>query len=242
MSDVPIKRKPGRPKKVVVPATETPTAAVVPIPEPRENTNPLVVEERLGGELMALHDDPGEEVELPDDDAPNALKVGETVHADVSEDAGVAAVFADAGGVGADRVAEASAVEGEVDAHEEVAAAGVPVDEDVRALSADQIRALDRDFDGRAGGSRPEASLSPLQVKAFTQDVVDAYEGQWEIKRVDAHNRVWTFRHEVVKNQDNMLVRVARGPSVAERLISTAFFSQGHAMVAIEEIDAETRR
>lgn len=109
-------------------------------------------------------------------------------------------------------------------------------------LSPQQVVALDRDFDGEAGGSRPHAKLTELQRDAFAQDVIDAYEGQLEIKRGDAFNRIWTFRHEIIKNMDHMLVEVRRGPTVAQRLISTAQFTKGHAMVAIEGVDEETAR
>ncbi len=109
-------------------------------------------------------------------------------------------------------------------------------------LSPQQVVALDRDFDGEAGGSRPVAKLTELQRDAFAQDVIDAYEGQLEIKRGDAFNRIWTFRHEIVKNMDHMLVEVRRGPTVAQRLISTAVFTKGQAMVAIEGVDEETAR
>lgn len=124
-------------------------------------------------------------------------------------------------------------------AHVEIAE---PEPEPEVVLTPQQVVALDRDFDGDAGGSRPVAKLTELQRDAFAQDVIDAYEGQLEVRRGDAFNRVWTFRHETVKNMDHMLIECRRGPTVAQRLISTSVFSKGQAMVAIEGVDEETAR
>lgn len=137
------------------------------------------------------------------------------------------------------------------DVHKEVPVAGsAEHDADVSEanlprLSPETERALDRDFDGQAGGSRPKASLTDLQRKAFARDAVDAYQGQWEIKRTDGFNRVWTFRHDIVKSQDHMLIRVDRGPTFAERLIPASAFaidSAERADAAIRDIDQVTER
>jgi len=128
------------------------------------------------------------------------------------------------------------------DAVEEIVADGLSVDEADAGLSPAQVRALDRDFDGDAGGSRPQASLTELQVTATIQDAIDAYEGQWEIKRTDGFNRTWTLRHEIMKNHDFMLIRVQRGPSVGERLIPSSMFNGVAAEAAIREVDRETMR
>lgn len=109
-------------------------------------------------------------------------------------------------------------------------------------MSAPQRAALDRDYDGQAGGSRPKASLTDLQRQAFVQDAEDAYQQQVEIKRTDGFNRVWTFRHVIVDNRDTMQLRVDRGPVFAERLVSCAFYTVEIAEASIREIDRETAR
>ena len=171
----------------------------------------------------------------PDEDT-NPIEVSDATFVEVEgvpvvhepDDAGedVAGLFRDSG------VADRSAVvEG-----------GVVGERSAPPLTPQQTVALDRDYDGNAGGSRPAAKLTDHQRAAFMRDVVDAYEGQVEIKRTDAFNRVWTFRHEIVKNMDHMLVEARRGPTVAQRLISTAVFSQGRALSAVEDVDGETAR
>lgn len=126
------------------------------------------------------------------------------------------------------------------DVYEEVVAAELRSDEADASLSAAQVVALDRDFDGQAGGSRPKASLTELQVSATVADAIDAYEGQWEIKRTDGFNRTWTLRHEIVKNHDFMLIRVQRGPTIGERLIPSSAFGGVAAEEAVRAIDLET--
>ncbi len=173
MTNEPKKR--GRPRKQIIAPLdgETPATVVKPMPEPEENTNPVVVEEvDQAGEVIAGYADTGEAVEL----------------------------------------------------------------------SPAQIVALDRDYDGDPGGSRPKASLTDLQRNAYIQDAEDAYQQQVEVKRTDGFNRVWTFRHVIVDNKDHMQLRVDRGPMYAERLISTAFYDPQAAESCIREIDAETER
>lgn len=109
-------------------------------------------------------------------------------------------------------------------------------------LSPPQVAALDRDHDGRAGGSWPVASLTENQVEQYTQALFEAYEGQVEIKNIDGFNRVWTFRHEIVKNHDHMMVRVERGPKVASRLFSSAVLRREDVKGAIVSLSEELAR
>lgn len=208
MTDV-VKRKPGRPRKVVVETIdgETPTTVVKPAPEPQENTNPITVEQTdsVTGEVIATWEDPGEEVELPEE---------------------------------YDEVYDPHS--GEFKKHRKGAL--FPIDIASSELSARQKAILDRDYDGEPGGSRPRASLTDLQRKAFIQDAEDAYQQQVEVKRTDGFNRVWTFRHTIVDNRDAMQLRVDRGPTYAERLVSCAFYTVEIAEASIREIDEETAR
>lgn len=105
-----------------------------------------------------------------------------------------------------------------------------------------RLLVLDHDHDGHPGGSLPRARLTDLQVAAYTRDVMDAYMGQHEVKRADGWNRVWTMRHEIVRNHDMMLVRCARGPMVAERLIPASQMSNERAEEAVRAVDGETER
>ena len=212
MVDV-VKRKPGRPLKAEVIASEgeTPATVVKPIADPEHDPNPVV---DMGAVTMFVQTEPQEfqtsEIQDPASFAlsPAALEA-----------------------------AKNPVIIPDIGAHIET-----PEPEPEVVMSPQQVVALDHDFDGEAGGSRPHAKLTELQRDAFAQDVIDAYEGQLEIKRGDAFNRIWTFRHEIVKNMDHMLVEVRRGPTVAQRLISTAVFTKGQAMVAIEGADEETAR
>lgn len=208
MSDVGPKKR-GRPRKVVVAALdgETPATVVKPAPEPGEDTNPVVVEQTdsVTGEVIATYDDPGEEVELPEE---------------------------------YDEVYDPSS--GEFKKHRKGSL--FPIDLASSELSARQKAILDRDYDGNPGGSRPKASLTDLQRRAYQQDAEDAYQQQVEIKRTDGFNRVWTFRHAIVDNRDTMQLRVDRGPVFAERLISTAFYGPEVAEASIRDIDQETER
>jgi hypothetical protein len=178
----------------------------------------------------------------------NEVESGADGDADDGDAESVAVVFGDAVGLDSDGVAEADPLSPrEIEEAKNVPAlpdigASLQKPEPVPVLTPKQVVALDLDFDGEAGGSRPVAGLSELQRDAFAHDAIDAYEGQIEVKRVDGFNRVWTFRHEIVKSQDHMLVECRRGPTVAQRLISSALFTKGQAMVAIESADAETSR
>lgn len=118
----------------------------------------------------------------------------------------------------------------------------VGADEAPRQLSPSQVKALDHDFNGQAGGSRPIASLGDRQREAYVLDAMAAYEGQENIRRGDGFNRIWSFRHEVVDNKDHMLIRCDRGPIYSERLISTVWFTAEVAEAAIIECDEETSR
>lgn len=208
------KRKPGRPRKVQIIQSDTEVAATVvkPVPDPEHDPNPITVEEvdPVTEEVIAVYADPGDLVELPDEQIPETPSQIEAAKNLVSIPEGVGVEIAD--------------VQDRVEAE----------------LSPAQIVALDRDYDGEAGGSRPHAKLTELQRHAYAMDCSEAYEGQFEVKRTDAFNRVWTFRHEIVKSQDHMLVECRRGPTVSRVLISSAVFSQGRALVAIEQADAET--
>lgn len=117
------------------------------------------------------------------------------------------------------------------------AGSGVP-----KELSDRQIAALDRDYDGEAGGSWPVAELSELQTQAYAQNAIDAHEGQFEVKVTDAFNRIWSFRHEVVKNHLNVMVECKRGPKVARVFCPTSTINLFKAEEMIRECDAETRR
>jgi hypothetical protein len=178
----------------------------------------------------------------------NEVESGADGDADDGDAESVAVVFGDAVGPDSGGVVEADPLSPrEIEEAKNVPAlpdigASLQRPEPVPVLTPKQVVALDLDFDGEAGGSRPVASLSELQRDAFAHDAIDAYEGQIEVKRVDGFNRVWTFRHEIVKSQDHMLVECRRGPTVAQRLISSALFTKGQAMVAIEGADAETAR
>ena len=230
MVDV-VKRKPGRPRKAEVVLSEGETLATVvkPVVDPEHDPNPVA--------------------EVPVDPF-NAVESGSGGDARNGEQMGLASVFGDAGGPDSGGVVEVVALSpAEVEAAKNPvvipdigAHIETPEPEPEVVMSPQQVVALDHDFDGEAGGSRPHAKLTELQRDAFAQDVIDAYEGQLEIKRGDAFNRIWTFRHEIVKNMDHMLVEVRRGPTVAQRLISTAVFTKGQAMVAIEGADEETAR
>lgn len=250
---VEVKRKPGRPRKVEVKPTEgeTPATVVKPVPDPESDPNPVVEVERVHhvtGEVLEVYQDEGFEVELPNEPI-NAVESGQGGNADAGEASGLAGVFGGAGGTDSGGLAEAISLSpAEVEAAKNVyvipddVTIEKPVEPGPVVLSPQQVVALDRDFDGEAGGSRPVASLTELQRDAFSQDVIDAYEGQFEVKRTDAFNRVWSFRHEIVKNMDHMLIEARRGQTVSQQLISTALFSKGQAMVAIETADAETSR
>lgn len=232
MVDV-VKRKPGRPRKAEVVLSEGETLATVvkPVVDPEHDPNPVA--------------------EVPVDPI-NAVESGSGGDADDGDAEGLASIFGPSGGPDSGGVVEVVALSpAEIEAaknppvfpdngaHVEVAE---PEPEPEVVLTPQQVVALDHDFDGEAGGSRPIAKLTELQRDAFAQDVIDAYEGQLEVRRGDAFNRIWTFRHEIVKNMDHMLVEVRRGPTVAQRLISTSVFSKGRAMVAVEEADTETAR
>jgi len=181
-------------------------------------------------------------------DPVNEVQSGASGDADDGDAEGLAVVFGDAVGPDSEGVAEAEPLSSrEIEEAKNLTVfpdngASLQKPEPAVVLTPKQVVALDHDFDGEAGGSRPVASLSELQRDAFSHDAADAYEGQIEVKRVDGFNRVWTFRHEIVKSQDHMLVECRRGPTVAQRLISSALFTKGQAMVAIESADAETSR
>lgn len=223
---VDMKRKPGRPRKerpveVVQAEAETPATVVRPEPDPEHVQNKVVEEtDPISGRVIAVCPDEGLEVELPgghcwEGNGETFLTPGEI---EAAKDVPV--------------IPEGVGIEKPEHRHE-------PADYE---LSPQQVVALDRDYDGDAGGSRPLAKLTDLQRNAFMQDAVDAYEGQFEVKRVDAFNRVWTMRHETYQNRDHMLIRVDRGPTGRQRLISTAHFTAGHALVALEELDGESAR
>ena len=224
MVDV-VKRKPGRPRKAEVVLSEGETLATVvkPVVDPEHDPNPVVEPAEVSDLSDALLLPEGTLIRVAPDDASCVMLSPSEVEA-----------------------AKNPVVIPDIGAHIETVAFLTPdeppVADAVVTLSTQQVAALDHDFDGEAGGSRPAAKLTELQRDAFAQDVIDAYEGQLEVKRGDAFNRVWTFRHETVKNMDHMLVEARRGPTVARRLISTAQFTKGRAMVAIEEADAETAR
>ncbi len=234
MTDV-IKRKPGRPRKarpveVVQTEGETPATVVRPVADPGHDPNPV----------SEVGIDPFNAVEGGADD--DALR---------GEAEAVASIFGPSGGPDSGEVAETvvlspSALEAAKNVYSIPEGVGLEVpdiqEESPAELSPAQTVALDRDFDGEAGGSRPHAKLSEHQVKAYVQNAIDAYEGQFEVKAVDSFNRVWSFRHETVKSQDHMLIECRRGPTVAQRLISSAIFTQGQAMVAVEGCDAETKQ
>lgn len=109
-------------------------------------------------------------------------------------------------------------------------------------LSDAQAKALDRDHDGEPGGSWPHASLTEPQKAAWVQEAIDAHESQTELKRVDAFNRVWTFRHEVVKNHLHLMIHCKRGPKEAQRLLSVAWMPRDMIEGVINELDAEMAR
>lgn len=217
MVDV-VKRKPGRPRKAEVVLSEGETLATVvkPVVDPEHDPNPVVEPVEVADLSDALLLPEGTLIRVAPDGEPCVLLSPRELEA-----------------------AKNPVVIPDIGAHIETPE---PEPEPEVVLSPQQAVALDRDFDGEAGGSRPHAKLTELQRDAFAQDVIDAYEGQLEIKRGDAFNRIWTFRHEVIKNMDHMLVEVRRGPTVAQRLISTAVFTKGQAMVAIEGVDEETAR
>lgn len=215
MIDV-VKRKPGRPRKAEVILSEGETLATVvkPVVDPEHDPNPVVEPVEVADLSDALLLPEGALIRVAPDDAPCVMLSPAALEA-----------------------AKNPVIIPDIGAHIETPE---PVEEVV--LTSPQVVALDRDFDGEAGGSRPIAKLTELQRDAFAQDVIDAYEGQLEVKRGDAFNRIWMFRHEIIKNMDHMLIEVRRGPTVAQRLISTAVFTKGQAMVAVEEVDAETAR
>lgn len=243
MVDV-VKRKPGRPPKARPPETvqaetEAPATVVRPEPDPELVQNKVVEEtDPISGRVVEVYRDACEKVELPS----GAILLVEPIVPDLDPNP---VIETDEIILGHEMVILSPR---EIEAAKDVPVIpeGVsiekpePVEEVV--LSAQQVAVLDHDFDGHAGGSRPLAKLTDLQRNAFMQDAVDAYEGQFEVKRSDAFNRVWTMRHETYQNRDHMLIRVDRGPVGHQRLISTAFFSPGHAMVALEELDGESAR
>jgi hypothetical protein len=134
-------------------------------------------------------------------------------------------------------VEELDSVTGEVIAEYEDEGADVDPE-----LTPAQVVALDRDYDGRPGGSRPIAKLTDGQRNAYLMDAVDTFERQYEVKRTDGFNRVWTFRHETVKNHDHMLVRCERGPVMAQRLILTSVVTRDALFDAIDAVSKETER
>lgn len=245
MTDIQPKKR-GRPRKIRPSEAETPATQVSPVAETSENPirtlareieaeapGPIgepdtfyaaraLVEELdpMTGDVIAVYDDPGDEVELP------ALE-----------------------GAGNDYVIVEEWGEDGTESHGRVSASifnAAVVDGDLSNVLATAERPLpasfDHDHDGHPGGSLPRAHLTDLQVVAYTRDVMDAYMGQHEVKRADAWNRVWTMRHEIVRNHDNILVRCARGPMVAERLIPASQMSNERAEEAIRAVDAETER
>jgi len=247
MVDVPVQKRRGRPPKqprpveVVQAEAETPATVVRPEPDPEHAQNKVVEEtDPISGRVIAVYPDAGEEVELPD-------------YVAIVRDGDIETAIDRARELMAEATFEPVEYEVALSPREVEAAKDVPVipegvgiekpePVEERELSPQQVVALDRDYDGDAGGSRPLAKLTDLQRNAFMQDTVDAYEGQFEVKRTDAFNRVWTMRHETYQNRDHMLIRVDRGPTGWQRLISTAFFTPGHALIALEELDGESAR
>ena len=225
----PLKRPRGRPRKIRPGEAETPATQVSPVAETSENPIRVGVEEidALTGDVIAVYDDPGDEVELPAlEGAENEYRaeghVGEALTTD--GDGGrvwTKPVFhGGGGGAGATQTVVIS----------------------VGGSGGASIPQLDHDHDGRPGGSLPRARLTDLQVSAYTRDLMDAYMGQHEVKRADGWNRVWTMRHEIVRNHDMMLVRCARGPLVGERLIPASQMSNERAEEAVRAVDQETER
>lgn len=229
-------RKRGRPRKVRPGEGETPTTVVAPVVE--DSTNPVALNavEELDpatDEVIATYDDPMEVVELPDNPYPV------TTHYETSGEPYV-------------KAADWPAIGREIMAQVLAEAPRVPVPSQPHAvedgwvdkadLTDAQIDALDHDYDGHPGGSRPKASLTEHQVAAFERDVHEAYQGQFEVKRTDAFNRVWSFRHEIVRNHDNMLVEAVRGPVVSRQHIPASLVTPERVMQAIRDADRETER
>lgn len=84
--------------------------------------------------------------------------------------------------------------------------------------------------------------MTEPQKAAWVQEAIDAHESQSELKRVDAFNRVWTFRHEVVESKLHLLIHCKRGPKEAQRLLSVAWMPRADLEAVITDLDAEMAR